>query len=86
MIMKTITITKTIYLVRYNQTRNIKKISKISIIQTCKCITLQRSCQGDCTENIMIASIQPPIMLCICMLNRKCQLFVSRPSLMLHDM
>ena len=52
-----ILITITNYLFRQNRTRN------ITITHTCtKIPKLQRSCQlGDCTEDIMTASIQPPV-------------------------
>ena len=47
-----ICVTITNYLFRQNRTRN---ITKVILITHTKIPTLQRSCQGDCTEDIMAA-------------------------------
>ena len=49
-----VTITITNYLFRQNRTRNITKVIFITHIKK----TLQRSCQGDCTEDIIAMSQQ----------------------------
>ena len=43
------------------KTKSNEKHHKGNITNTYKIPTLQRSCQGDCTEDIMAASIQPPV-------------------------
>ena len=43
------------------QTKSNEKHHKCNTNNTYIKKTLQRSCQGDCTEDIMAASIQPPV-------------------------
>ena len=43
------------------QTKSNEKHHKGTINNTNENTTLQCSCQGDCTEDIMAASIQPPV-------------------------